>query len=116
MAQDIFEEVGKRTPYIMPQTINFEAMMDKALTPEKTARKSKLVMMRWLSASAAAVAVVVLFFTFTSSPAVADPAKEYNAAVESFCKNASNEQMEIQMDMAEADIIPNMDDYGEYYN
>ncbi len=114
MAQDIFEEIGKRTPYIMPQTINFEAMMEKALTPEKKG-KSKFAMMRWLSASAAAVAAVILVITFTSSPAVADPAKEYNAAVESFCNNASNEQMEMQIDMADADIVPNMDDYGEYY-
>lgn len=117
MAQDIFEEVGKKTPYIMPQTLNFEAMMDKAIATEKTAeKKRKFVMMRWISASAAAVAAVVLVFTFTSSPAVADPAKEYNAAIESFCNNASNEQMEMQIDMAEADIISNMDNYVEYYN
>lgn len=121
MTQDIFEEVGKKMPYQMPQTLNFEAMMDKAIATEKTAekKKSKFVLLRWISASAvsaAAVAVIVLVFTFTSSPAVADPSTEYHAAIESFCNNASNEQMEMHMDMAAIDVVNNMDDYQEYFN
>ena len=117
MTRDIFEEAGKKMPYRMPQTMNFESMMERAIATEETAeKKRKFVLMRWLSASAAAVAAIVLVITFTSSPAVADPATEYNAAIESFCNNASSEQIEMHMDMAAVDVVNKMDEYQEYFN
>ncbi len=104
-------------PYKMPYTMNFEAMMDKAIAADKAvAKKSRFVLLRWISASAAAVAVIVLSIAITSSPAIADPSTEYNAAIKTFCDNASNEQMEMQMNMATFDVVNNMDIYQEYYN
>ena len=41
MTRDIFEEAGKKMPYRMPQTMNFESMMERAIATEETAEKKR---------------------------------------------------------------------------